>query len=393
MIKKIVFGIIVVILVVGCVGYFYFLDVEEKQGLKPVEKRKIINDKVNEKVKYEIDNGIFKDYYKDAYEIVKGMTVDEKIAQLLLVRYPDENQKEVLEQYQFGGYLFFAKDFKNKTKEDVIHMINTVQSVSKIPILTALDEEGGIVVRVSSNPNLRESKFLSSQELYRQGGLDKIREDTIEKSNLLNSLGLNLNLAPVVDVSTNSSDYMYKRSIGENAQITSEFASVVIEASKNTGVSYTLKHFPGYGNNVDTHSGASLDNRSLESLHEVDLKPFEAGIKSEAEAILVSHNIVTAIDSENPASLSGSINKLLREELGFTGVVIIDDLVMGAVKDIPNKSLKSLMAGNDLLITTNYLESIEEIKGGIDRGEITEEDLDKHVIRVLAWKYDKGLLK
>lgn len=393
MIKKIVFGIIVVILVVGSVGYFYFLDVEEKQGLKPVEKRKIINDKVNEKVKYEIDNGIFKDYYKDAYEIVKGMTVDEKIAQLLLVRYPDENQKEVLEQYQFGGYLFFAKDFKNKTKEDVIHMINTVQSVSKIPILTALDEEGGIVVRVSSNPNLRESKFLSSQELYRQGGLDKIREDTIEKSNLLNSLGLNLNLAPVVDVSTNSSDYMYKRSIGENAQITSEFASIVIEASKNTGVSYTLKHFPGYGNNVDTHSGASLDNKSLESLHEVDLKPFEAGIKSGAEAILVSHNIVTAIDSENPASLSGSINKLLREELGFTGVVIIDDLVMGAVKDIPNKSLKSLMAGNDLLITTNYLESIGEIKGGIDRGEITEEDLDKHVIRVLAWKYTKGLLK
>lgn len=393
MIKKIVFGIIVVILVGGCVGYFYFWDVEEKQGLKPVEKRKIINDKVNEKVKYEIDNGIFKDYYKDAYEIVKEMTLDEKIAQLLLVRYPDENQKEVLEQYQFGGYLFFAKDFKNKTKEDVIHMINTVQSVSKIPILTALDEEGGIVVRVSSNPNLRESKFLSSQELYRQGGLDKIREDTIEKSNLLNSLGLNLNLAPVVDVSTNSNDYMYKRSIGENAQITSEFASVVIEASKNTGISYTLKHFPGYGNNVDTHSGASLDNRSLESLHEVDLKPFEAGIKSGAEAILVSHNIVTAIDSENPASLSGSINKLLREELGFTGVVIIDDLVMGAVKDIPNKSLKSLMAGNDLLITTNYLESIGEIKGGIDRGEITEEDLDKHVIRVLAWKYDKGLLK
>lgn len=393
MIKKIVFGIIVVVLVGGCIGCFYFFNIGKTVESKPAEKSRIINDKVNEKVKYQIDNGIFKDYYKNAYKLVKQMTVDEKITQLLLVRYPDENQKEVLERYQFGGYLFFAKDFKNKTKEEVIHMTSELQLASKIPILTALDEEGGIVVRVSSNPNLRATKFLSSQELYQQGGFDRIKEDTVEKSNLLNSLGLNLNLAPVVDVSTNSSDYMYKRSLGQNAQITSKFVKVVLEASKNSNVSYTLKHFPGYGNNVDTHSGVSLDNRSLESLHEIDLKPFIEGIKSGAEAILVSHNIVTSIDSENPASLSSSINKLLREELGFTGVVIIDDLVMKAVEDIPDKSLKSLLAGNDLLITTNYIESIGEIKGGIARGEITEEDLDKHVIRILSWKYNKGLLK
>ncbi len=390
--KKMVVGVVVVGLLVG-LGYGYFFNGTEKKSETPIEKKHKVNDKINERVKYELDNGIFKSHYKEAYEIVKQMMVEEKIAQLLLVRYPDENQKEILEQYQFGGYLFFAKDFKGKTKDEVISMTNMVQEVAKIPILTALDEEGGVVVRVSSNLNLRGSKFLSSQELYRQGGFDKIREDTIEKSSLLNSLGLNLNLAPVVDVSTNSSDYMYKRSLGQNAQITSEFAKTVIEASKNTGVSYTLKHFPGYGNNVDTHSNSSFDNRSLESLHEVDLKPFIEGIKSGAEAILVSHNIVTAIDSENPASLSSSINQLLREELGFTGVVIVDDLVMGAVKDIPDKSLKSLKAGNDLLITTNYLESIGEIKGGIDRGEITEEELDKHVIRILSWKYEKGLLK
>lgn len=393
MIKKIVLGVIVVVLVGGGIGYFYFLNEEEKESPKLVEKKRVIKDKLNERVKYEIDNGIFKSHYKEAYEIVKQMTVEEKIAQLLLVRYPDENQKEILKQYQFGGYLFFAKDFKGKTKDEVISMTNMVQEVAKIPILTALDEEGGIVVRVSSNPNLRGSKFLSSQELYRQGGFDKIREDTIEKSSLLNSLGLNLNLAPLVDVSTNSNDYMYKRSLGQNAEITSEFAKEVIESSKNTGVSYTLKHFPGYGNNVDTHSESSHDNRSLESLHEIDLKPFIEGIKSGAEAVLVSHNIVTAIDCENPASLSSSINQLLREELGFTGVVIVDDLVMGAVKDIPDKSLISLKAGNDLLITTDYLESIGEIKGGVDRGEITEEELDKHVIRILSWKYEKGLIK
>lgn len=389
MIKKIVFGIIAVILVGGCIGYFCFFDGLEENEVKKVEKKQ----EPKEEEKYKIDNGIFKEYYKRSYEIVKKMSLEEKIAQLLLVRYPEENQKEILKQYQFGGYLFFARDFGDKTKEEVINMINEAQEVAKIPILTALDEEGGIVVRVSSNPNLRESRFLSSHDLYQQGGFDRIKEDTIEKSNLLHSLGLNLNLAPVVDVSTNPSDYMYKRSIGEDATTTAEYASVVIKASKNTGVSYTLKHFPGYGNNVDTHTGTSLDNRSLESLHEVDLKPFDSGIKSGAEAILVSHNIVTAIDSENPASLSNSINQLLREELDFTGVVIIDDLAMGAVNDIPNKSLKSLIAGNDLLITTDYVESIGEIKGGIDRGEITEENLDEHVIRILAWKHYKGLFK
>lgn len=339
-----------------------------------------------------LDNGIFKNYYKKAYQKLKKMSQNEKISQILLVRYPEENQTEIIKKYQFGGYLFFAKDFKDKTKEDVIKMIADSNKVSKIPILTAVDEEGGIVVRVSRNKNLRNEAFPSPSELYKSGGFEKIKEDTIEKSNLLKSLGINLNLAPVVDVSTSPSDYMYKRSLQEDAKTTAKFSSIVIETSKESGVSYTLKHFPGYGNNIDTHSGSSIDTRTKEEIENNDILPFKSGIKSKAEAILFSHNIVTSMDKNNPASLSKTLHDYLRNDLNFSGVIITDDLDMGAVKNIENKNVLSLLAGNDLLISTDYEESIKEIRNAIDNNTLDQETLDEHVLRVLAWKYYKKLL-
>ncbi len=338
------------------------------------------------------DNGIFKDYYLFASKKLKEMTLDEKIAQLLLVRYPDRDMVQTLEKYQFGGYVFYAKDFKNKTTEEVQAMMNELQSVSKIPILTAVDEEGGTVVRVSSNSNLAKERFKSPRELYLEGGFTKIEEDTINKSILLNNLGINLNLAPVVDVSTNSSDYMYKRTLGEDTTLTSNYAKTVIKASKGLGVSYTLKHFPGYGNNADTHTGTAVDNRTYEEILKNDLPPFEAGISEGAEAVLVSHNTVTSIDDKNPASLSKDVHNLLRNELGFTGIIITDDLAMGAVSTINNATVKALLAGNDLIITTDYEESIEEIKEAINDNIIDESLIDKLAVRVLAWKYYKGLI-
>lgn len=339
-----------------------------------------------------LDNGIFSQYYILANKKLETMTLDEKISQLLLVRYPDSNQKTILEKYQFGGYVFFAKDFKDKTKDEVINMMKELQDVSKIPILTAVDEEGGTVVRVSSNLNLRSEKFKSSQELYNEGGFERIKEDTKEKSILLNSLGINLNLAPVVDVSTNPDDYMYSRSLGQNTETTSTYAKTVIEASKDTGVSYTLKHFPGYGNNSDTHTSSSIDTRSYDDILNNDLPPFKSGIDQRAEAVLVSHNTVNSIDSNNPASLSASVHNLLRNELSFTGIIMTDDLAMGATSSIDNVTAKAILAGNDLVITTDYENSFNDIKSAIENGTISEELINKLAFRVIAWKYYKGLM-
>ena len=339
-----------------------------------------------------LDKGIFKEFYYDAYQKLQEMSLSEKISQVLLVHYQNKNNVELQEKYQFGGFIFFEKDFKDKTKEEVLNMITELQTASKIPVLTAVDEEGGTVTRISHNKNLVESPFKSPQELYQEGGLEKIQEDVKYKSQILKELGLNLNLAPVVDVSTDKNDYIYKRTLGLPTEEVSKYAEAVIETSKNTGVSYTLKHFSGYGNNTDTHKGTSEDYKSYEDIVKYDLPPFDAGIKKGAEAIMNSHNIVMSIDSENPASLSKKVHDILRQDLEFTGIIITDDLNMGALKNIPNKEVKALLAGNDLLITSNYEESYNNILNGINNNLISEEELNHSVFRLLAWKYYKNLI-
>ncbi len=373
---------------------------------------------------------LFADHYAVADQLLSEMTLDEKIAQTLLVRYPDDaTAASILEKYQFGGYIFFAKDFQGKSAVEVSQMTESLQKVAKVPILTAVDEEGGLVARVSSNQKLRKERFASPRELYAAGGLPLIREDTLEKSRLLSSLGLNLNLAPVVDVSTNPADYMYSRSLGEDAKITSEFARTVIDASRTfnseltsenheaSTVSYTLKHFPGYGNNLDTHQGTSLDRRSLVDLLSIDLQPFRAGLIAGAEAVLVSHNIVTALDSARPASLSPVVHELLTNVLGFTGVIITDDIAMGAIANpaaassqnlanpssensadpeslqalSENPAVQAVLAGNHLIVTTDYLNSLTAIKSALQRGVFDEAQIDRMARQILAWKSYKGL--
>lgn len=339
-----------------------------------------------------MDKGIFSNYYVLANNKLKTLSLYEKIGQLFLVRYPNSNALDILKKYNLGGYVFFEKDFRGKSKLEVKNMIKELQNSANIPILTAVDEEGGKVVRVSSNSNLRNEKFKSSSELYGLGGFNLIKQDTIEKSQFLNELGLNLNLAPVVDVSTNSNDYMYDRTLGQNTDLTSTYAKTVINASKGTMVSYTLKHFPGYGNNADTHTGSSIDNRTYEDITQNDLPPFRAGIDAGAEAVLISHNIVSSIDAVSPASLSPSIHNLLRNNMNFTGIVITDDLDMDAVSSINDSVVKAILAGNDLIIVTDYENSINSVKKAINNGIISEKLIDKLAFRVLAWKYYKGLM-
>lgn len=339
------------------------------------------------------DQGLFQKYYKEAYQKLKTMTLREKLNQLLLVRVPEEYQVDIAKQYQFGGYVLFGRDTKDQTKEQLMKTIEQYQSVSKIPMIIATDEEGGTVNRVSLNPKLVEQPFLSSKELYQKGGYDFIKEDTKKKSELLYSLGINMNLAPVADVSTDEADYMYRRSFGKNAKETAKYIETVIKASKEGKVAYTLKHFPGYGNNKDTHKGISIDNRSYESFMESDFLPFVSGIKEGVPTILVSHNIINAIEPDKPASLSKNIHNILRERLGFTGLVITDDLVMDAIlKYVEKPIIEAIQAGNDMIIVTDYEQAIIDMNQGLEDNQITEEMVDHLVFRILAFKYYMSLM-
>ncbi len=332
-------------------------------------------------------NGIFNKFYDRAISRVKTMSLDEKIKQVLLIRYSDSYVADV------GGYIFFGRDFKNKNESQVKKMISTLQDKSKVPFLIAVDEEGGTVVRVSSNTNLRSSKYKAPKDIYDNGGMNAITADTIDKSNFLHKFGINVNLAPVVDIADDPSAYMYKRTIGYGKDITSEYARTVINASKGTGVSYALKHFPGYGNNDDTHISSAKDIRSYDELMGNDIVPFSEGIKAGAEAVLVSHNIINSVDSKNPASLSRSVHNILTKDLNFTGIIITDDLDMGATKNISKKYVKAINSGNDLLIVTDYNTAYKELKNAISNKEISESLINDAATKIVAWKYYKGLFQ
>lgn len=336
------------------------------------------------------DKSMFSEFYKMAYNTLQKLTLKEKIGQVILAGAPEKNQIETLKENNYSGYILYKRDFENKAKDEIIENINALQKASKIPILIAVDEEGGSVIRVGSNPKLVKEPFKSPQDLYNEGGLSLIKEDTKNKSKILNELGINLNLAPVVDVTGDTSAYIYKRTLGQNTEITANYAQTVIDTSKNTGISYTLKHFPGYGSNSDTHQGLSVDNRTCEEIVKNDLPPFKSGAKSGAEAIMVGHNIVSNIDAKEPASLSASVHNLLRNEVGFTGISMTDDLSMAAIKD-SNALVKALLAGNDLLIVTDSKGSVDTLEKAVNGGRLSEDVIDKATLRVLAWKYYKGM--
>ncbi len=327
-------------------------------------------------------------------EMLDNMTIPEKVGQMFMVRVPKEYADKRVSEYHLGGYIMFGRDFDNKTKEEVINNIASWQEAADIPMLIGVDEEGGTVNRISTNTEFRSEPFKSSQELYKDGGFDLIYEDTIEKANFLKELGINVNFAPVVDVSTNPDDYIYKRSFGKNANLTSEYASTVVTAMKEANIASVLKHFPGYGNNTDTHTGISIDNRTLETFKESDFLPFEAGIKAGANIILVSHNIITNIDPDNPASLSTRVHEILRNDLGFAGVIITDDLYMDAISKNYDSSVAvlAILAGNDLICTTDFESQIPEVIAAVEDGTIGIDRINESVRRILELKLELNLI-
>ena len=334
-------------------------------------------------------------------DLLSSLTTEEKVGQLFFVRCPADSAAEDVAAYHLGGYLLFGRDFTDKTADDVIQTIRAYQTAAAadtgIPLLIGVDEEGGTVVRVSSNTHLRSAKYPSPQKLLSQGGTEALAENTAEKDALLHGLGINVNLAPVADVSTNSGDFIYDRTFGLDAEGTSDCVTAVVEQMAADGMGSVLKHFPGYGSNVDTHTGIAVDQRPLEQFESADFLPFSAGMAAGngTTAVLVSHNIMTAVDESLPASLSPAVHDLLRDELGFDGVVMTDDLAMDAVAAYSTDgavAVMALQAGNDLIITTDYRTQIPKVLEAVENGTLSPDTIDTACRRVLTWKQALGLL-
>ena len=338
-----------------------------------------------------ISKDVFSATKAEAQTILDTLTLEQKIGQLFISRCPETESSAIaaIETLQPAGYILFARDIDGKTAQQVKETLQSYQNASNVPMIFGVDEEGGTVVRVSSNPLIADHKFQSPQTVYAQGGISAIVEDTKEKSQLLLSLGIHLNLAPVADVSFQETDFIYDRTFGQDAESTADYISTVVTTMNEEGISSTLKHFPGYGNNEDTHTGIAYDNRPMSTFESSDFLPFLAGIKAGAPAVLVSHNIVNCMDSGAPASLSKEVHRILREELGFTGVIMTDDLAMQAIPSYTggqDPSVMAFQAGNDILLTSDLEGGVAAIKQAVTDGAITEQEINERVLRVLAWK-------
>lgn len=329
-------------------------------------------------------------------ELLRSMPLEDWVGQLFLVGADPNLAEEHIRKYKPGGFLLFSGDFKNETPGDsAAKKIARLQQLSDIPLLIATDEEGGTVTRVSCYTYYRESRFAAPRSLYDQGGTEAVLTQEAEKCNLLSSLGVNVNLGPVCDITDDPSAFMYQRSLGQSAEITANVISQMVQTKNSYRMGSSLKHFPGYGNNSDTHIGIARDSRSLEYLETRDLIPFRAGIDAGAGAIMVSHTILEALDPETPASLSPAVVRYLRETMGFEGVIITDDLTMQAITDLygaGEAAVMAVQAGCDLLCCSTFLEQYEAVLAAVLDGRIDFDTLKNAVRNVLEWKLALGLI-
>jgi len=388
--KKTILKIFLLIIFIGLFSIYFI----SNDSINNIEKRENNEPEKKEYKKIYNKNDIFYKYYSKADKILDKMSIEEKIGQLFLVRY-NKNDTKYLTNFYPGGYILFAKDFENHTKESIKEELDVLQRMNKYKLIIGVDEEGGFVTRVSRYKNFREEKFLSPKFYYEKGGYELLKEIEKEKANLLKSIGVNLNLAPVADISIDENDFINNRAFGYDEIKTSEFIKNMVTYANENEINSCLKHFPGYGNNKDTHTGIAIDNREYKNFLEKDYLPFIAGIKANVPSILVSHNIINCLDNTKPASLSKKVISELRGKLNFTGIIITDDLAMDAVKEyVENNQAATLAieAGNDMIITSDFITMYKELLNSVNNKIITEETINQAVRRVLAWKYYTKLL-
>jgi len=326
--------------------------------------------------------------------IMANMSLEEKIGQLFIVRMPQSNVNDDIKSYHVGGMILFQENLENETLRSLKKKLSSYQERSNLPMFIASDEEGGDVSRLSY-AGLVKPWFPSPMDLYKQGGYDAIIKDAKKRSQLLLDTGINLNLAPVIDYANDKQAFIYSRTLGQSFEKTKEYTRLVVEAMKESHIGSTLKHFPGYGNNKDSHVQIVVDKRKKEDLESRDFLLFKEGIEAGAPAILVSHNIINSIDKTKPASLSKPVIDVIRNELGFNGVIMTDDMDMNGLSLYTTQekaALAALQAGNDLIMSSSYAIQIPYLLKQVEQGNLSIERIDQSLFRILSMKDDLGLL-
>lgn len=326
-------------------------------------------------------------------KIVESMSQTEKLGQMVMIGVQgtkvDDDSLYMLHQFHMGGVILFDRNMKSPEQVKQLTSDLQAQSNEKVPLFIGIDEEGGDVVRMAE----KLTPPPSQKEIGATGDIEQAKTWAIKTAKSLKEMGINVNFAPVADVGSND-----KRSYSTDTNTVIDFVRAATKGYQQENIIYSLKHFPGIGKGkVDSH----IDSSSIDVVKEVlmteDILPFKTIIDENEPNdyfILVSHLKYPALDEEYPASLSSKImTDLLRNELGYKGIIITDDMEMGAVanhNDFRSIGVKAIKAGADIVLVCHEYQHQQEVYLGlldaVNSGEISQERIDESVKRIIKVK-------
>lgn len=335
-------------------------------------------------------------------EKLSRMSTAEKVGQLVLVGLEgteiNDQMKELIDTYHVGGFIFYKTNIQSSTQ--ALRLFNGLKkenSSNPVPLFLSVDEEGGRIsrlpkefVRLPSNQRIGE---VNETELSRKIGRILGQE--------LYSFGLNMDFAPVLDINSNPDNPVIgDRSFGDRAEPVSRLGVATMKGIKDRKVIPVVKHFPGHGDtSVDSHIGLPVVEHGIDRLRQLELVPFKEAIAQQADVVMIAHLLMPKLDPDHPASFSKAvITDLLRKELGFQGVVISDDMTMGAIEKnykIGSAAVQAVLAGgNIVLVGHDYDKEVVAIRAltdAVNDGTISDEVLNDRVYAILKLKENYGL--
>ncbi|MEK5477662.1 beta-N-acetylhexosaminidase [Paenibacillus sp. FSL R5-0407] len=330
-------------------------------------------------------------------EQLDKLTTTEKIGQLVLVGMegtaPDEHTRKLIETYRVGGFIFYKDNIENSDQAlSLINRLKEDNSVNKLPLFLGVDEEGGRVTRMP-----KEFAKIPTAASIGNTGDPKAAEDFYRViGDELSGFGLNLDFAPVLDVNSNPDNPVIgDRSFGDTPETVSKMGLAAMGGLSGKGVIPVVKHFPGHGDtSVDSHLGLPVVNHDLQRLKELELVPFQDAIENGTDMVMVAHLLLPKLDPDHPSSFSKAvIHDLLREELGYKGVIITDDMTMGAITEnysIEQAAVEFITAGGNIVLVGHDYDKeeavIRAITKAVEQGIISETMLDERVGTILKLK-------
>ncbi len=326
---------------------------------------------------------------------IQKLSVEEKIGQLFLIEIKGkeitDEITEMIYKYKIGGFILYRKNFENYSQMlNLINKLKTINKENRIPLFIAIDQEGGRVNRMP--PEFKNLK--SPAQLIRKGNIDTIKEASIITAEMLLNSGININIAPVLDIQRFPDNHpIGDRCYGKTKEDVCKYGIQAMKQMQIEGIIPVIKHFPGHGaTKEDSHYGLPIITKKIEEFEKEDMIPFEKAIKEGADSIMIGHLIVSKIDKIFPVSLSKNfINKYVREKLNFNGVIITDDIKMKAISFFYGgeyAAVRALNVGNDIVMMRLGYKREKRILSKLlnKKWKIDSSEIDKKVIRILKLK-------